>query len=142
MLILDDDYFVAAEGLKALLEQSNAFKKVYTANELSDVDEKSQVTPSAHIVYLGDKAPSNAQGGNTNQTKQVWAVVIATRQSIHERPGQLIVKALAAVTGQVAQVEGKRIGPFTRDSSAIKPKYTKGFAYMPLVFSVLTRFNP
>ncbi len=141
MFDITDDYLIAGEALEALLNKNRDFKKVYQCNELGQVDENSQITPSAHVIYLGDKAQTSAQGGNTNKATQLWAVVVACRQSIHERPGKKVVDALKAVSGKLAEIDGKKIGPFVREPSQLKPKYTKSHAYIPLVFSVQTRFN-
>ena len=142
MFDITDDYLIAGEALQQLLKNSQKFKHVYQANELQEVDEKSQVTPSAHVIYIGDKAQQSAQGGNTSKNAQLWAVVIACRQSIHESPGKSMVDALNAVTGKTLQIDGLDIGPFKREQFSLKPMYTKSHAYMPLVFSVHTRFNP
>lgn len=95
MFEIKDNYLAAGDALTQLLEplvMSQKLKKVYQANELSEVDERSQITPAAHVLYMGDMLADTAQGGNTSQIKQTWLVVLACRLSIHEgQAGELLV---------------------------------------------------
>lgn len=146
MFEIKDNYLAAGDALTQLLEPlvtSQKLKKIYQANELSEVDERSQITPAAHVLYLGDGLQETAQGGNSSQVKQTWIVVLACRLSIHERPaGELLVSLLNAVVGKSAQVDGQMLGPFVRVNSAVKPRFTKSHGYYPVALSVILRFKP
>lgn len=146
MFEIKDNYLAAGEALTQLLEPlvaSQKLKKVYQANELSEVDERSQITPAAHVLYLADGLDETAQGGNSSQVKQTWLVVLACRLSIHERPaGELLVSLLNAVVGKSIAVDGQMLGPFVRVNSAVKPRFTKSHGYYPVAVSVKLRFKP
>ncbi|MCZ4339653.1 hypothetical protein [Shewanella colwelliana] len=146
MFDIKDDYLVAGDALTELLAPllaNKTLKKVYQANELSAVDERSQVTPAAHLLYMGDVLPDTAQGGATTQIKQTWLVVLACRLSIHERSaGELLTGALRAIAGKTIALNGQSIGPFLRTNSPIKPRFSKSHGYYPLAFTVQCRFNP
>ncbi|WP_065204249.1 phage tail terminator protein [Shewanella woodyi] len=145
MFDIQGDYLIAESVLTQLLEGSGAFKKVYSVNELSDIDERSQITPSAHVLYVGDTIPENAQGGTSSQVKQTWLVVLACRLSIHERQaGELIAETLAAISGKSLKLDKQRglVGPFLRQNSPVKPSFTSSHSYYPLAFTVQCRFNP
>lgn len=146
MFDIKDDYLAAGDALTQLLAPlvaSQQLKKVYQANELSDVDERSQITPAAHVLYMGDVMPDTAQGGNTSQIKQTWLVVLACRLSIHERQaGEQLVSLLNAVVGKSVKVGDQLLGPFVRVNSPIKPRFTKSHGYYPMAVSVQLRFKP
>ncbi|MCG9722112.1 hypothetical protein [Shewanella sp. Isolate7] len=145
MFDIKDDYLVAAKALEQLLKpmgDAKVLKKVYQANELADIDERSQVTPAAHLLYLGDTIPDTAQGGTTMQIKQTWLVVLACRLSIHESEGELVAKALRAIVGKTVTIDGQVLGPFLRVNSPIKNRFSKSHGYYPLAFTVQCRFNP
>ncbi|UCX05426.1 phage tail terminator protein [Shewanella glacialimarina] len=146
MYDIKENYLVAGDALNALLAPlvtNKSVKKVYQANELSDVDERSQVTPAVHLLYMGDTLPDSAQGGATTQIKQTWLVMLACRLSIHEADaGELLVKTLSALAGKSIDLHGQRMGPFLRINSPIKPRFSKSHGYYPLAFSVQLRFNP
>ncbi|MCL1121182.1 hypothetical protein N7V09_12475 [Shewanella seohaensis] len=146
MFEIKDNYLAAGDALTQLLEPlvtSQKLRKVYQANELSEVDERSQITPAAHVLYLGDGLQETSQGGNSSQVKQTWLVVLACRLSIHERPaGELLVSLLNAVVGKSIAVDGQMLGPFVRVNSAVKPRFTKSHGYYPVALSVILRFKP
>ncbi|MFB2661793.1 phage tail terminator protein [Shewanella mangrovisoli] len=146
MFEIKDNYLTAGDALTQLLEPlvtSQKLKKVYQANELSEVDERSQITPAAHVLYMGEVVDETAQGGNSCQVKQTWLVVLACRLSIHERPaGELLVSLLNAVVGKSIGVDGQMLGPFVRVNSSVKPRFTKSHGYYPVAVSVKLRFKP
>jgi hypothetical protein len=146
MFNINDNYLVAGDGLLSLLAPlitNHTLKKVYQANELGEVDERSQITPAAHVLYLGDSFPDTAQGGNTSQLKQTWIVVLACRLSMHERQaGELLVSLLNAIVGKSVKVGDHLLGPFVRVNSPIKPRFTQSHGYYPVALSVQLRFNP
>lgn len=146
MFEINNNYLAAGDALTQLLEPlvtSQKLKKIYQANELSEVDERSQITPAAHVLYMGDGVDETAQGGNSYQVKQTWLVVLACRLSIHERPaGELLVSLLNAVVGKSIKVDGQMLGPFVRVNSAVKPRFTKSHGYYPVAVSVKLRFKP
>ncbi|MDR8523477.1 phage tail terminator protein [Shewanella fidelis] len=146
MFDIKDDYLVAGDALSQLLAPllaNKSLKKVYQANELSDVDERSQITPAAHLLYVGDALPDSAQGGTTSQIKQTWLVILACRLSVHERSaGELLTQSLRAIAGKNIVINGQTLGPFLRSNSPIKPRFSKSHGYYPLAFTVQLRFNP
>lgn len=142
MFHLSNDYLIAGDAIKAMLADVPKVRAVYAQNELGDVDEKAQVTPALHVLYQGDTLPETAQGGNSQQIKQTWLVVIACRLSIHETPGELIANVLRHICGKTHDINGQKIGPFVRVVTPVKPKYTVSHAYFPLAFSVQLKFNP
>lgn len=141
MFDIKDDYLVAGDELKKLLEGIEGVRAIYSQNELGDVEEKAQHTPALHVLYQGDSLPDTAQGGTTQQLKQVWVVVIACRLSIHEHPGKLITHVIKRLAGKTSQVDGKTMGPWVRVPTPLKPRYTQSHGYYPLAFSAQFRFN-
>lgn len=139
---ISDNYLIAGEHLEAVAKTVADIRKVYSTNDLSEVEERSQVTPACHVIYFGDAVPDIAQGGTLSHVTQTWLLIIVVRHGQGQNPnkeaGELIKKLLVALHNN-SLVEGKHV--LTRVNSPAKPRYTKGHAYYPLAFNVKFRLK-
>lgn len=139
---IGDNYLAAEQHLIDVAKTVTGFRQVYSANDLAEVEELSQVTPACHVIYLGDAVPEIAQGGTFSHVTQTWLLIIAIRQgrgqTQNKEAGQLIKQLLVALHSN-SLVDGKHV--LTRINSPAKPRYTKGHAYYPLAFNVKFRLK-
>lgn len=139
---IGDNYLAAEQHLIDVAKTVTGFRQVYSANDLAEVEELSQVTPACHVIYFGDAVPEIAQGGTFSHVTQTWLLIIAIRQgrgqTQNKEAGQLIKQLLVALHSN-SLVEGKHV--LTRINSPAKPRYTKGHAYYPLAFNVKFRLK-
>ena len=140
MLEIGENYLGAESHLISVLEKVEGFKDVCSTNDLAEVEERSQKAPCAHVIYFGDRVPDTSNGGVQTQVTQIWLVVIAVRQGrgSNSEAGKLIRTTLKQLQ-QDNFVPG--IGALNRVNSPARPRYTKGFAYYPLAFSVNFRLR-
>ena len=135
------DYFGAEQAivdrLRAALPE---LKEIYTPFSIADMLEASQASPSAHVIYAGDKPQLDPAGrGSTNMVSQQWLVVLAVRSAkaqlqqtkeIRGQAGILVPKVLGALQGW-APVEWMR--PLSRVGGP-PAGYSSSFAYFPFMF--------
>lgn len=142
MYDIGDNYLAAEQHLIDVAKTVTGFRQVYSANDLAEVEELSQVTPACHVIYFGDAVPEIAQGGTFSHVTQTWLLIIAIRQGRGQNPnqeaGKLIKQLLVALHGN-SLVDDKHV--LTRINSPAKPRYTKGHAYYPLAFNVKFRLK-
>lgn len=120
------------------------FRDVLGMADLASMQESSQVTPAAHVIYQGDTLPSgNSAGqGSAQMVVQTWLVVVAVRSArdtrggsgAREEAGSLITRVIQSLAGWPP---GAGFLPMQRVNT-IKPGFNAGFAYFPLAFE--TRF--
>lgn len=130
------DFFAVREGIKARIESEvEGIKKVYFAEELDGVLEKSQTAPAVHVLYNG-YAPAQAERARVDITlDQTWAVVLVLRHARGKfEGGEILDKLVQALHG--FQPDGA-VMKLELTSSPFSPTYRPGVAYYPLAF--LTR---
>lgn len=122
----------------------NKVRKVYTAAELSQVEEQSQVCPHWCVVYNGyepvDSEMVAASQGAIQQVRFNWLVVLgirnakgtATHQGAREDAAPLLDEALAALMG-FRPATG--YSPLVLEPAPGAGFTDKGFAYYPLAFT-------
>ncbi|MGB6054032.1 MAG: hypothetical protein WBG17_02205, partial [Burkholderiaceae bacterium] len=76
------DYLFLEELLiERITARVDGLQAVLSAPDLAAIEEQVQITPAAHVVYLGDDigTGAGAQGGmgKTQVITQLWAAVIA-----------------------------------------------------------------
>lgn len=115
------------------------FRDVFGMADLAAMQESSQVTPAAHVIYQGDAIPS---GSNTSQkltlVEQTWLVVVTVRSArdtragsgAREEAGGLISRVIEALSNWQPAPEFR---PLVR-VNAPRPGFNAGFGYFPLAF--------
>lgn len=125
-----------------------AVKKVYTAAELADVEEDSQVTPSVAVIYNG-YAPVSAAGGQTSNllgkiqlVEKSWLVVVSVRNALNTRNRQGAREASAPIVQAVlSALLGWRPpslpeeGPLQLAPAPGAAFTDAGYAYYPIAFT-------
>lgn len=139
------DYLSAEAAIIARLKDpvlAIGFKDVPGAGELAGIEETTQQTPAAHVIYDGDTLPggsgSNAGNNSAQVVVQRWLVVIAVRNvrdvkggsGARAEAGTLISKVIAALSGWSPTNSHRPM----RRVQGPRPGYNKGFAYFPLMF--------
>lgn len=135
MLDIGENYLAVEPHLINTLEQVDGLKEVCSTKDLTEAVERSQKAPCAHVIYYGDRVPDVSNGGVQTQVTQIWLVVIAVRQG-----RDTTAEAGTLITSALKQLQKNsfvpNIGALNRINSPARPRYTKGFAYYPLAFSV------
>lgn len=116
-------------------------KAVVTAAEFAGIEEGSQVTPAAAVIY-GGYAPTQSVGiGKVQEIEQTWLVVISCRSAYHTRTRRgaredsapIVRATMEALLGWRPNVEGE--GPL-RLAAAPEAQFSDaGFAYYPIGFT-------
>lgn len=136
MFEITDDYFAAEKLLLEHLKDVEGIKRVYEAREISELPEKSQVTPSLHVTYSHDDLDSAKNGGMYMKFEQFWFVVLAVK-STEKNTGNILTKVINKLAGKVTD----GMGPWVRINSRAKPFFNDGFNYYPLAFKCEVRMN-
>jgi hypothetical protein len=133
-------------------------KKVYTASELADVEEDSQITPSVAVIFNGI-APVSAAGGQAatqlgkvQLVEKSWLITVAvrnalntrTRKGAREASAPIVSAVLSALLGwrptsnspdPTIQDELKQEGPLQLAPTPGAAFTDAGFAYYPIAFT-------
>lgn len=136
MFEIDDDYFAAETLLAEHFEKVDGIKRIYKSRELSEVLEKSQVTPALHLVFYGDNLPDTSNGGALIHIKQTWLIVLAIKNT-QKDVGQLLTKVIKSLAGKKVG----EMGVWQRINAPIRPSFHKGFSYYPLAFTCPMRMK-
>lgn len=122
---------------------------VFTAPDLAAMAEQAQITPAAHVIYVGDETGTGAgdQGtmGKVQLVTQLWAVVIAvyyadavdTGFGARHLAGPLIADLMRGLSGWTPEHNVKAL---TR-GHPVQAHYANGFGYYPFVFRAQFVFN-
>jgi hypothetical protein len=125
-------------------------KGVFSSPDLATISGQQQITPAAHVIYLGDETGSGPgdQGtmGQVQTITQLWAVVIAvyfadahnTGAGTRRLAGPLITSMLDAMSGWTPQ---DTVVPLTR-GRPINAHYANGYGYYPFVFRAKFVYKP
>ena len=138
-----DDY-LKAEGLiiARLKATIPALRVVMGVADAAKIEEATQVTPNALVIYHGDAVPgtgdSRAGSGAGQFVVQRWMVTLCVRHAGDVRGGSgaraaagpLLADVIEALSGWKPATEFR---PLQRTNAPL-PDYNKGFAYFPLMF--------
>jgi len=136
--------FLDAED--ALIEryQQRVSARIYSSDELAQIEEKAQVAPSVHVIYDG-WAPTNEVGqGSVQEIEHRWLAVVCVRSSSQrnqsagkrQKASEIIDEVIRASIGWRP---GQGYKPL-RFADSPKPAYSDaGFAYFPLAFATRTQ---
>ncbi|OBS10788.1 phage tail terminator protein [Acidihalobacter prosperus] len=140
-------YLDAETQIVALLQAAKIanVRTILTAGDLATVQENQQITPALHVIYNGESVPSASDMRGTYGSPQVvyqqWLVVIAVRnvkkiregEGAREDAGPIMNAVIKALQGVQLSADFPR---HLRRATPPKPKYTTGFAYFPLAFTL------
>lgn len=127
------------ERLKALVPNARA---VLAAEDLADVQERSQTTPALHVIYGGYRIVEAAENGRGAITEQTWIVVVVVKGAGQGGNAPAAVRASAAsLVGAVLSAlmgwrPAERMRPL-KLTNGPRPVFSGGFAYFPLTFAAL-----
>lgn len=118
-------------------------RKVYTAAEVAQIEEDSQLVPSVAVVYNGyAPVPStNGSQGKVQSIDKSWLVVVSVRNANATRThagaraaaSPIIDGVLSALLGWRPPIEGEM--PLQIDDAPGAAFTDPGFAYYPLAFN-------
>lgn len=117
-----------------------ALKAVHAVWDLASVEEQSQVTPAAFVLYDGEDPVDVAGNGKRVMESQRFIVVLALRNAkdvltglgVREDALALRSAILAALSGWQPTTQHR---PLQRTKGAPRPLYTPGFAYLPTAYA-------
>lgn len=118
-------------------------RKVYTAAELSQIEEESQVSPSCAVIYNGYVPVSHANGslGKVQSLDKTWLVAVSVRNASGTRTQKgaradaspIIDGVLSALLGWRPPITGEM--PLTLAEAPGAAFTDAGFAYYPIAFT-------
>jgi len=120
--------------------QVPALKAVLAAWDLAMVEERSQVTPAAFVIYDGEDPVEQSSTGKHVLEDQRFIVVLSVRNArdvlggTGARDSALALRASInlALAGWAPSPQHR---PFQRDKGAPRPHYTTGFAYLSTAYT-------
>lgn len=125
------------ERLKATVP---AARTVLAAEDLADVQERSQVAPALHVIYGGYRVIEASENGRAASTEQSWIVVAVVKGASQRSDGPAALRASAAeLVGPVLSAlmgwrPVDRMRPL-KLANGPRPAFSGGFAYFPLTFA-------
>lgn len=120
--------------------------KVLVSEDLAAVEERSQYTPSVHVVYGGYRVKASSNQGKHLQIIYTFDVVACTRSA--RGAGQTTDAAIKA--GELCELVarnliGRSLASARSNSlqlvQAPNPVYSAGFIYLPLSFEIEAHFS-
>lgn len=134
--------FLALEAdiVARLRARCPAARAVLTAEDLADVQARSQTTPALHVIYGGYRVLEASDTGRNARTEQTWVVVVALRAATQRataasaprvRAGELVGELLAALMGWRPAANMR---PLTL-ANGPRPVFRDGCAYLPFAFT-------
>ena len=120
--------------------------KVLVSEDLAAVEERSQYTPSVHVVYNGYRIKNCTSNGKAAQIIYTFDVVACTRSA--RGAGQTTDAAIKA--GELCELVAKNLMGRSLASArsnslqlvqAPNPVYSAGFIYLPLSFEIEAYFS-
>ncbi|MFZ6872865.1 phage tail terminator protein [Undibacterium sp. Di27W] len=146
-MAIDDYLFIEKPLIARVKEEMPGLQGVYACANLADLATQQQITPAAHVIYVGDDPSTSPQGtlGKTQAVIQLWAVILAvydadpknTGEGARRIAGPLIASLLRAVCGWKPD---DTVKPLVR-SRPVPPHYANGYGYYPFVFKAEFVFN-
>lgn len=141
---MTNQYFAVGDAIVSQLRSNfsdDELIAIYTPFDIDDVAQVVNASPSACVIYLGDRVGDDAGRGKVTTVYQQWLVVLAIHDasaqleythSIREKASPLIVKLLAALQGFNPNVDGVR--ELRRVTASVRGGSSAGFAYFPFMF--------
>lgn len=120
--------------------------KVLVSEDLAAVEERSQYTPSVHVVYNGYRVKASSNLGKNLLIIYTFDVVACTRSA--RGAGQTTDAAIKA--GELCELVAKNLIGRSLASArshslqlvqAPNPVYSAGFIYLPLSFEIEAQFS-
>lgn len=144
------DYLFLEDLLVARVRETVVgLKAVFMASDLAALTGQAQITPAAHVIYVGDEIDTRSSGqgtmGKLQAVTQLWAVVIAvyhadpanTGFGVRRQAGPLIAQLLRGLSGWTPKDTVKQL---TR-AQPVNARYVNGYGYYPYVFRAQFVFN-
>lgn len=109
---------------------------VYTAEQLSELEERAQTTPALHVIYSGFRPTRDVANGLIQEIETLWTVVVAVRSArrrgVSEKAAPIFNAAVQALAGwKPAQgITALKL------SSSPGAAHNPGFSYYPIQFTV------
>jgi len=116
------------------LTQKVADVHIATADQLSEVSERQQVTPALHVIYSGFSPTREIGQGTVQEIESRWTIVIAIRSA---RRGGTKEKADTLFDSVISAISGFKP---TASHAALKlsgspgAQHVPGFSYYPIQF--------
>lgn len=136
------DHLAAEQLIIAKIKEAiPEFRAVYGAGELAKVGEVSLTTPSAHVIYDGERFIGSDAGHGTQQMiSQTWLIVVSINSSkdmvsgagARASAGTLMQRVIDTFAGYKL-ADGFR--PLKR-ANPPKPAYSGSFSYFPVAFNL------
>ncbi|MFZ6775801.1 phage tail terminator protein [Undibacterium sp. Ji83W] len=148
-MAIEDYLFIEQPLIARIKEKMPGLQGVYACANLADLATQQQITPAAHVIYVGDETgtTSRDQGnlGKVQVVTQLWAVILAvydadpinTGEGARRLAGPLIASLLRAVSGWKPD---DTVKPLVR-GRPVPPHYANGYGYYPFVFKAEFVFN-
>jgi len=143
---LSHDYFWLEEPLIARIKAGMPeLKKVGGAASLAFVKDEGQVTPSCHVLYMGDRVTptKHPRGGNgkADFITQTWAAVLSVSfgdrkgdgSGARSKAGVLAARLLALISGWQPH---ELATPLLRVSGMSRPTYEDNCLIAPFLFEI------
>lgn len=137
----DLDNYLAAEQLiiTRLKETVPELVDVSDWSDYASINEAAIRTPSAYVLYLGDRPREAGGKGEVQRADQIWGVMIVVRNvaqrpgggEIRETAGPLMMRTLRALMGWQPAPQYR---PLER-MPAPRPDYRDSVGYFPLQFA-------
>lgn len=149
MAVVTDYLFMEQLLIERVKVMVPGLKAVLSAPDLAAMEESAQITPAAHVIYLGDETGTGPgdQGtmGKVQAITQLWAVVLAvyyadpkdTGYGTRRLAGPLIADLMRGLSGWTPQNAVKAL---TR-GRPVQARYANGYGYYPFVFRAQFVFN-
>lgn len=117
-----------------------AARSVLAAEDLADVEARSQTAPALHVIYGGYRVIEASENGRTASTEQTWIVVAVVKGASQRGDGPAALRASAAelvgpaLTALMGWRPIDRMRPL-KLANGPRPVFSGGFAYFPLTFA-------
>ncbi len=134
--------FLSAEDELVARLNEKVSARIYSADELSSIEERAQVSPSVHVIYDGYTPTQEIANGAIQQVEHRWLIIIAVKsvkdtKSQRDKASPLIDETLEAMLGHQPTTELDAL----RMADAPAPVYTANFAYFPLAFTARATYR-
>jgi len=136
--------FLDAEDAIIERYQQRVGARIYSTDELAQIEEKSQVVPSVHVIYDGWAPTQAVDQGAVQEIEHRWLAVVCVRSASQRNQAAGKRQKASEIIDEVIQATiGWRPGQGYKPllfADSPKPAYSDaGFAYFPLAFSTRTQ---
>lgn len=121
--------------LERLKQELDAGIAVQSAQQISDVEERQQVTPAVHVIYSGYTPTREVGEGTIQEIETRWMIVVAVRSARRggqaEKADPIFNQAIKALSGWKPAPGAKAL----KLAPAPAAEHQAGFSYYPLMFT-------